>query len=76
VTISGCTVHFVDEELDHGVIILQKPVPVWAEDDEQALSARILEQEHTAYTDAINRVRSGKFRISGRRFVPAQTETE
>jgi phosphoribosylglycinamide formyltransferase 1 len=70
VTTSGCTVHFVDEELDHGVIILQKTVPVLPEDDERALSLRILEQEHIAYTDAINRALSGKYHIAGRRFVP------
>jgi phosphoribosylglycinamide formyltransferase 1 len=68
-TISGCTVHFVDEQLDHGVIILQKAVPVLPQDDERALSARILEQEHIAYTDAIIRVLSGKYHIAGRRFV-------
>jgi phosphoribosylglycinamide formyltransferase-1 len=70
VTFSGCTVHFVDEELDHGVIVLQKTVPVFPEDDDRALSVRILEQEHIAYTEAINRVLSGKYQIAGRRFVP------
>jgi phosphoribosylglycinamide formyltransferase 1 len=70
VTVSGCTVHFVDEELDHGVIILQKTVPVFPGDDARALSARILEQEHIAYTDAINCVLSGTYHIAGRRFVP------
>ncbi len=70
VTFSGCTVHFVDEELDHGVIILQKTVPVLPQDDERTLSARILEQEHIAYTEAIGRVLSGKYHIAGRRFVP------
>jgi phosphoribosylglycinamide formyltransferase 1 len=69
-TVSGCTVHFVDEELDHGVIILQKTVPVLPQDDERTLSARILEQEHIAYTEAIGRVLSGKYHIAGRRFVP------
>ena len=69
-TVSGCTVHFVDEELDHGVIILQKTVPVLPEDDERSLSARIIEQEHLAYTEAIGRVLSGKYHIAGRRFVP------
>jgi phosphoribosylglycinamide formyltransferase 1 len=69
VTVSGCTVHFVDEELDHGVIILQKTVPVFPQDDERALSARILEQEHIAYTDAIIRVLCGKYHVAGRRFV-------
>ena len=68
-TVSGCTVHFVDEELDHGVIILQKTVPVLPEDDERSLSARILEQEHIAYTEAIVRVLSGEYHIAGRRFV-------
>jgi phosphoribosylglycinamide formyltransferase 1 len=68
VKISGCTVHFVDEELDHGAIILQKAVPVLDSDDEQTLTARILEQEHIAYPEAINVVLSGKFQIAGRRF--------
>ena len=70
VTLSGCTVHFVDEELDHGVIVLQKTVPVLPEDDEAALAARILAQEHLAYTEAIARVLSGKYRIAGRRHLP------
>ncbi len=65
---SGCTVHFVDEELDHGVIILQRSVPVLPGDDEAALSARILEQEHLAYHEAIGRVVSGKYQIAGRRY--------
>jgi phosphoribosylglycinamide formyltransferase-1 len=69
VTVSGCTVHLVDEELDHGVIILQRTVPVLPQDDERALSARILEQEHIAYAEAIIRVLSGKYHIAGRRFV-------
>jgi phosphoribosylglycinamide formyltransferase 1 len=67
VKFSGCTVHFVDEELDHGPIIVQKVVPVLADDDMHALAARILEQEHLAYTEAINLVLSGKFQINGRR---------
>jgi phosphoribosylglycinamide formyltransferase-1 len=70
VTFSGCTVHFVDEELDHGVIVLQKTVPVFAQDDENALTARILAQEHVAYIEAIARVLSGKYCIAGRRYVP------
>jgi len=70
VTVSGCTVHFVDEELDHGVIVLQKIVPVLPEDDEQTLAARILAQEHVAYTEAIARVLSGKYCIAGRRYIP------
>ena len=70
VTVSGCTVHFVDEELDHGVIVLQKTVPVLPGDDEHSLAARILEQEHAVYPEAIARVLSGKHRIAGRRFLP------
>jgi phosphoribosylglycinamide formyltransferase-1 len=68
VKVSGCTVHFVDEELDHGAIIVQKTVPVLDGDDERSLSSRILEQEHVAYTEAINLVLSGNFEIAGRRF--------
>ncbi|MGA2347059.1 MAG: phosphoribosylglycinamide formyltransferase [Candidatus Sulfotelmatobacter sp.] len=67
VKVSGCTVHFVDEELDHGAIIVQKTVPVLSQDDEHTLAARILEQEHIAYTEAINAVLDGKFEIIGRR---------
>src|SRR5271170_6942107 len=76
VTVSGCTVHFVDEELDHGVIVLQKTVPVFADDDEHTLAARILSQEHVAYAEAITRVLSGRYSIAGRRYVAVQTETE
>ncbi len=67
VKISGCTVHFVDEELDHGPIILQKMVQVLDSDDEHTLAARILEQEHIAYTEAINIVLDGGFQVDGRR---------
>jgi phosphoribosylglycinamide formyltransferase-1 len=67
VKVSGCTVHFVDEELDHGAIIVQKTVAVLDNDDEHTLSARILEQEHIAYTEAINTVVNRKFKIAGRR---------
>ncbi len=69
VQISGCTVHFVDENLDHGVIILQRSVPVLPNDDEHSLSARILEQEHIAYSEAIRMVLSGEYEIRGRRYV-------
>jgi phosphoribosylglycinamide formyltransferase-1 len=68
VKVSGCTVHFVDEELDHGAIIVQKAVPVRDGDDEHTLAARILEQEHVAYTEAINTVLGEEFEIVGRRF--------
>jgi phosphoribosylglycinamide formyltransferase 1 len=67
VKVSGCTVHFVDEELDHGAIIVQKTVSVLDTDDEHTLAARILEQEHVAYTEAINLVLDGNFEIVGRR---------
>ncbi len=67
VKIAGCTVHFVDEELDHGAIIVQKTVPVLDADDEHKLALRILEQEHIAYSEAINLVLQGKFKIVGRR---------
>jgi phosphoribosylglycinamide formyltransferase-1 len=67
VKVSGCTVHFVDEELDHGAIIVQNTVPVLDGDDEHTMAARILEQEHIAYSEAINLVLGGKFEIVGRR---------
>ncbi len=67
VRVSGCTVHFVDEELDHGAIIVQRTVAVLDSDDEHSLAARILEQEHIAYTEAINLVLGGDFEIVGRR---------
>jgi len=70
VKIAGCTVHFVDEELDHGPIIVQRTVRVLESDDEKTLAARILEQEHIAYSDAINLVLQGRHRTVGRRFVP------
>jgi len=69
VKVSGCTVHFVDEELDHGAIIVQKAVSVLDSDDEHTLAARILEQEHIAYTEAIRIVLGGKFTVIGRRLV-------
>ncbi len=73
VKISGCTVHFVDEELDHGAIVVQKTVPVLDSDDEHSLAARILEQEHIAYSEAIRFVLKGKFEIVGRRLVRSVT---
>jgi phosphoribosylglycinamide formyltransferase 1 len=69
VQVAGCTVHFVDEQLDHGVIILQKTVPVKEDDDAHTLSTRILEQEHIAYSEAIARVLLGDYRIEERRYV-------
>ena len=65
--ITGCTVHFVDEHLDHGPIILQKTVPVLDQDDVHTLSARILEQEHAAYSEAIGMILSGEIEVNERR---------
>jgi phosphoribosylglycinamide formyltransferase 1 len=67
--VAGCTVHFVDEAVDHGVIILQKTVPVHDDDTEATLSSRILEQEHRAYPEAISTVLSGEYVIEDRRYV-------
>jgi phosphoribosylglycinamide formyltransferase-1 len=67
VKVSGCTVHFVDEHLDHWPILVQRVVPVLPEDDEHTLAARILEQEHQAYSEAIAIIVEGKYRIVGRR---------
>jgi phosphoribosylglycinamide formyltransferase 1 len=67
VKVSGCTVHFVDEDLDAGPIVLQAAVPVMDNDTIQTLSARILREEHRIYSEAITLVASGKFRVEGRR---------
>ncbi len=72
VKVTGCTVHFVDQELDHGAIIVQKTVTVLESDDEHSLAGRILEQEHLAYSEAIRIVLEGKFELAGRRFVGGQ----
>jgi phosphoribosylglycinamide formyltransferase-1 len=69
VKVSGCTVHFVDACLDAGPILIQAAVPVLNDDTGDTLSARILKEEHRIYTEAINIVLSGKFRIEGRRVV-------
>jgi phosphoribosylglycinamide formyltransferase-1 len=69
VKITGCTVHFVDEELDAGPILIQAAVPVLANDDVQTLSARILREEHRIYAEALQIVLSGRFRIEGRRVI-------
>jgi len=69
VKIAGCTVHFVDEHLDHGVIVMQRAIPVIEADDAHSLAARILVEEHIAYPEAIARVVSGEYEIRGRRFV-------
>ena len=69
VKVSGCTVHFVDADLDHGAIILQKVVPVLDTDDDHTLAARILEQGHIAYSEAIRIVLGGQYTITERRVV-------
>jgi phosphoribosylglycinamide formyltransferase-1 len=76
VKVTGCTVHFVDEHLDHGAIILQKTVPVLDGDDVQTLSARILEQEHTAYSDAIGLILSGEIEVIDRRVLRKAARSE
>ena len=67
VKVSGCTVHFVDEGMDTGPIILQRCVPVLDDDDEESLSARILSQEHIALPEAIGLFCEGRLKIEGRR---------
>ena len=67
--VAGCTVHFVDEAVDHGVIILQKTVSVHDDDTAETLSARVLEQEHLAYPEAIALVLSGSYTAQGRRYL-------
>ena len=69
VKVAGCTVHFVDEHLDHGVIVLQRAIPVLESDDAHSLAKRILAEEHIAYTEAIARVAGGEYEIRARRFV-------
>jgi phosphoribosylglycinamide formyltransferase-1 len=69
VKITGCTVHFVDEELDAGPIVIQATAPVLADDDVETLSARILKEEHRIYPEALRIVLSGRFRIEGRRVI-------
>ncbi len=70
VKVSGCTVHFVDEALDHGAIIAQKTVEVKDNDTAESLAARILEYEHALYVEAVKRIAEGKIEIVGRRVVP------
>jgi phosphoribosylglycinamide formyltransferase-1 len=69
VKITGCTVHFVDEELDAGPIVIQAAVPVLDEDTVENLSARILNEEHRIYSEAIRIAIGGKYRIEGRRVI-------
>jgi phosphoribosylglycinamide formyltransferase-1 len=69
VKIAGCTVHFVDESLDAGPIVLQAAVPVRDDDTEESLSARILAEEHRIYSEAVRIVLEGRYRIEGRRVI-------
>ena len=71
VKVTGCTVHFVDDELDHGAIVVQRAIPVLETDDAHSLAERILVEEHIAYTEAIARVASGEYQVRGRRYVKA-----
>lgn len=73
VKVAGCTVHFVDEELDHGPIIVQRAIPVLETDDAESLAHRILAEEHIAYTEAIRLVAGGEYEIRGRRYVKRTT---
>lgn len=76
VKMTGCTVHLVDEQLDHGPIVLQRTVEVLDDDTVESLSARILEQEHRIYPEAVARVLSKDFRVEGRRTLLAETNLE
>jgi phosphoribosylglycinamide formyltransferase 1 len=69
VKFAGCTVHFVDEQLDHGAIIVQRAIPVLPTDDEHSLAARILDQEHIAYSEALGILCGGKYEVVGRRII-------
>lgn len=69
VKVSGCTVHLVDEKLDHGPIVVQRTVPVRPDDNAQSLSARILAEEHKAYPEALRRLLTERWRLDGRRVV-------
>jgi phosphoribosylglycinamide formyltransferase-1 len=73
VKVAGCTVHFVDEQVDHGAIVLQRAVPVLDDDTPEVLSARILAQEHIAYPEAIARVLSGGYHLADRRYIRLKT---
>lgn len=76
VKFTGCTVHFVDENLDAGPIVVQAIVPVKPGDTEESLAARVLSEEHRIYTEAVRLVLSGKFRIEGRRVLPTAEENQ
>ncbi len=72
--VAGCTVHFVDEAVDHGAVIVQRTVPVLDDDTAESLSARILKEEHIAYPEAIARVLAGDCSLKGRRYIKSSGE--
>jgi phosphoribosylglycinamide formyltransferase-1 len=74
VLLSGCSVHFVDEAVDGGVLIVQRSCEVLSTDTEDSLSERILAEEHLAYVEGLRRVLSGEYEISGRRYLPRADE--
>jgi phosphoribosylglycinamide formyltransferase-1 len=74
VKIAGCSVHFVDEELDHGVIVLQRAVAVDDGDTAESLAEKILREEHEAYSEGIARVISGEWRVQGRQYLRLRDE--
>ncbi len=76
VKFSGCTVHFVDEGVDTGAIIIQSVVPVLDDDDEETLSARILTEEHKVYPQAIQFLAEGRLELRGRKVLLEKAETE
>jgi phosphoribosylglycinamide formyltransferase-1 len=76
VKFSGCTVHFVDETLDGGPIITQRVVPVHDDDTPETLAARILLEEHQAYTEAVTLICSGDYKLVGRRVLPTSAQTD
>jgi phosphoribosylglycinamide formyltransferase-1 len=75
VRIAGATVHFVDERTDHGPIIIQAAVPAYPHDTEDALQARILEQEHRIYPEALRLIAEGRIRVEGRRVIGVGDES-
>jgi len=76
VKVAGCTVHFVDDGLDHGVVVAQRVIPVLDTDDAHSLAERILTEEHLAYSEAIARVASGEYEIRGRRYVKRSSQAD
>ncbi len=73
---AGCTVHFVDEGVDTGPIIIQAVVPIWDDDTEDTLSARILEEEHRIYPEAIQLIAEGRLSVAGRRVIASGGKRE